>query len=74
MPPDRRNPDHHLGHLRHLEGAWSPNCWGHLGTGQVKMARLKQTKDEAARDVASYRSQLEAEYQRKFLSRAGAQA
>lgn len=31
----------------------------------VKMARLKQAKDEAEREVAHYRAHLEAEYQKK---------
>ncbi|KAF9619951.1 hypothetical protein IFM89_010567 [Coptis chinensis] len=30
------------------------------------MTRLKQAKDEAARDALHYRSQLESEYQRKI--------
>ncbi|KGN62432.1 V-type proton ATPase subunit G3 [Cucumis sativus] len=31
----------------------------------MKMARLKQAKDEAEREVAHYRAHLEAEYQKK---------
>ncbi|KAH7525044.1 V-type proton ATPase subunit G3 [Ziziphus jujuba] len=31
----------------------------------LKMSRLKQAKDEAEREVAQYRSNMEAEYQKK---------
>ncbi|XP_022132168.1 V-type proton ATPase subunit G3 [Momordica charantia] len=31
----------------------------------MKMARLKQAKDEAEREVAQYRANMEAEYQKK---------
>ncbi|KAI4387943.1 hypothetical protein MLD38_000326 [Melastoma candidum] len=37
----------------------------------LKMARLKQAKEEAAREVESYRSQLEAEYQRNISESSG---
>ncbi|KAE8723395.1 V-type proton ATPase subunit G [Hibiscus syriacus] len=37
----------------------------------VKMARLKQAKEEAEKEVALYRSQMEAEYQIKISESTG---
>ncbi|XP_038708114.1 V-type proton ATPase subunit G1-like [Tripterygium wilfordii] len=37
----------------------------------LKMARLKQAKDEAERDVALYRSNLEQEFQKKIHETSG---
>ncbi|XVF63316.1 hypothetical protein PTKIN_Ptkin09bG0078100 [Pterospermum kingtungense] len=37
----------------------------------VKLARLKQAKDEAEKDVALYRSHMETEYQNKISKTSG---
>ncbi|PIN13437.1 Vacuolar H+-ATPase V1 sector, subunit G [Handroanthus impetiginosus] len=37
----------------------------------LKMARLKQAKEEAEREVANYRSHLEAEYQKHISESSG---
>ncbi|MBA0634145.1 hypothetical protein Godav_025741 [Gossypium davidsonii] len=37
----------------------------------LKMARLKQAKEEAEKDVALFRSQMEAEYQNKISESSG---
>ncbi|GAA0147711.1 ATP synthase [Lithospermum erythrorhizon] len=37
----------------------------------AKQARLKQAKDEAAKDIAEFRAQMEAEFQRKLEETSG---
>ncbi|XP_065871101.1 V-type proton ATPase subunit G1 [Euphorbia lathyris] len=37
----------------------------------AKMARLKQAKEEAERDIADFRTQMEAEFQRKLAESSG---
>ncbi|GKB19743.1 V-type proton ATPase subunit G 1-like protein [Tanacetum coccineum] len=37
----------------------------------AKLARLKQAKDEAEREVAEFRAQMEADYQRKLTESSG---
>ncbi|KMS98512.1 hypothetical protein BVRB_4g092050 [Beta vulgaris subsp. vulgaris] len=37
----------------------------------AKMARLKQAKEEAEREIADFRAQMEAEYQRKLAESSG---
>ncbi|XP_078428628.1 V-type proton ATPase subunit G1-like [Wolffia australiana] len=37
----------------------------------AKLARLKQAKDEAEKDIAEYRAQVEAEFQKKVLESSG---
>nr|AEQ39051.1 putative vacuolar ATP synthase subunit G1 [Wolffia arrhiza] len=37
----------------------------------AKLARLKQAKDEAEKEVAEYRAQVEAEFQKKVLESSG---
>ncbi|KNA03615.1 hypothetical protein SOVF_207450 [Spinacia oleracea] len=37
----------------------------------AKMARLRQAKEEAERDIAEFRAQMEAEYQRKLAESSG---
>ncbi|KAG1347074.1 hypothetical protein COCNU_06G009030 [Cocos nucifera] len=38
---------------------------------QTKMARLKQAKEEAEKEIAQYRAQMEAEFQRKVAESSG---
>ncbi|KAL8166832.1 hypothetical protein V2J09_008331 [Rumex salicifolius] len=37
----------------------------------AKMARLKQAKEEAERDIAEFRAQMEADFQRKLAESSG---
>ncbi|BBH06001.1 vacuolar membrane ATPase 10 [Prunus dulcis] len=37
----------------------------------AKMARLKQAKDEAAKEIAEYRAQMELEFQKKVAASSG---
>ncbi|KAF8394988.1 hypothetical protein HHK36_018927 [Tetracentron sinense] len=37
----------------------------------AKLARLKQAKDEAEKEIAEYRAQMEAEFQRKVAESSG---
>ncbi|CAA7409127.1 unnamed protein product [Spirodela intermedia] len=37
----------------------------------AKLARLKQAKDEAEKEIAEYRAQVEAEFQKKVLESSG---
>ncbi|WP_285164299.1 V-type ATPase subunit G, partial [Mycobacterium tuberculosis] len=37
----------------------------------AKMARLKQAKEEAEKEVAQFRAQMEAEYQKKVAASSG---
>ena len=41
------------------------NIYPHWFLVSAKMARLKQAKEEAEKEIAEFRSQMEAEFQRK---------
>ncbi|KAM7520919.1 hypothetical protein LguiB_019881 [Lonicera macranthoides] len=41
------------------------------GAKNEKMARLKQAKEEAAKEVAEFRAQMESEFQRKVAESSG---